>query len=73
MERGEVTCLMCGTVVGDLRGGRFIHHQGCERPLRWQGKLPRCCRCGGSIYFDPALATPRYAGIGELAGSALEP
>ena len=45
--RGDLTCLMCGTVVGEVREGRFAHHRECERPVRWHGKLPRCCRCGG--------------------------
>ena len=72
-DRGEVTCLMCGTVVGEARQGRFEHHRGCERPVRLQGKLPRCCRCGGSLYIDPSLNTPRFAGMEELrTASVLE-
>lgn len=69
MDRGEVICLMCGTVVGEATRGRFVHHRGCERPVRLQGKLPRCCRCGGSLYIDPALNTPRFAGLGDPRGA----
>lgn len=60
-RRGEAVCLLCGTIVGDVYQGRFIHHQGCERPIRWRARLPRCCRCGGSLYFDPTLGLPRLA------------
>jgi hypothetical protein len=68
-RRGEAVCLMCGTVVGEVRQGKFAHHVGCERPLRWQGHLPRCCRCGGSIYFDPeimAVGPIEYEELGQL-------
>jgi hypothetical protein len=63
--------MMCGTVVGEVREGRFAHHRECERPVRWLGKLPRCCHCGGSLYVDPALATPRFAGVEELRASSV--
>jgi hypothetical protein len=66
VQRGEVTCLMCGTVVGDVKQGRFTHHTGCERPVHWRSRLPRCCRCGGSLYFDPAMFVQRYAGTDEV-------
>jgi hypothetical protein len=55
MQKGELTCLMCGTVVGDFNRGRFVHHPGCDRLVGQQAGLPRCCRCGGSLYFDPIL------------------
>lgn len=53
----EVTCLLCGTEVGEVRGGRFHHHQGCERPVAFRLGQLRCCRCGGSVYCErtPAL------------------
>jgi hypothetical protein len=54
-------------VVGEIRDGRFTHHPGCERPVRWQAELPRCCRCNGSLYFDPSLNNTRFAGIEDLA------
>jgi len=50
----EVHCMLCGTEVGEVREGRFVHQPGCE--LRMQassGKL-RCCRCGGSLYLERA-------------------
>ena len=66
-KQGEAICLLCGTVVGDIRDGRFTHHAGCERPIRWQTRLPRCCRCGGSLYFDPSLQTARPSELDHLA------
>ena len=73
VQKGEITCLMCGTVVGEIRQGRFTHHGGCDRPIRWQGRLPRCCRCGGSLYVDPSLWGPRYADLDDAQpGRVLE-
>jgi hypothetical protein len=52
----EITCLLCGTEVGELRSGRFRHHAGCSRiPAVRAGSL-RCCRCGGSLYMERADA-----------------
>jgi hypothetical protein len=51
--------------VGEVLQGRFVHHAGCERPIRWRGRLPRCCRCGGSLYFDPVLWVSSFAGSDE--------
>jgi hypothetical protein len=64
---------MCGTVVGDIRQGSFNHHSGCERPLRYHGRLPRCCRCGGSLYFDPSISSNRFAGAAEMIASGRMP
>lgn len=69
MEKGELTCLMCATVVGDFRHGRFVHHPGCERLVSQQAGLPRCRRCGGSLYFDPVLtinSPARYISARQL-------
>ena len=48
----EVHCMMCGTEVGEIRDDRFVHHRGCERRLPLRGGIPRCCRCGGSLYME---------------------
>ena len=48
----DMTCLLCGTQVGELRGGRFYHHAACDStPFMRAGTL-RCCRCGGSLYME---------------------
>ena len=65
----EMYCLLCGTEVGEVRGGRFVHHAGCDRlvPVR-AGRL-RCCRCGGSLYQERAsgvqLSADARAALGE--------
>jgi hypothetical protein len=70
VQYGEAICLLCGFVIGEIKDGRFRHHAGCDRPLRQVGRLPRCCRCGGSLYVDPSLSTPRYAGMAGLGAVA---
>jgi hypothetical protein len=45
--------MMCSTEVGQIVDDKFQHHAGCGRPLPRSGGLVRCCRCGGSLYFDP--------------------
>jgi hypothetical protein len=67
--RGDVICLMCGTVIGVVRNGRFVHHAGCDRQLPWQARMPRCCRCSGSLYLDPTLSSARFSGYEEPLAS----
>jgi hypothetical protein len=69
-RRGDATCMMCGWVVGEIQNGRFIHHPGCDRSVRWLSRLPRCCRCGGSLYYDPSSQTVKLNGIDELVKAA---
>lgn len=52
-EQYDVRCLMCGTEVGQVAFGRFIKHPGCAAGLPRTGGLPRCCRCGGTLYLAP--------------------
>jgi hypothetical protein len=49
----DVKCLMCGTEVGQILDGAFKKHAGCTAGIRRERGLPRCCHCGGSLYFDP--------------------
>jgi hypothetical protein len=48
----ELSCMLCGTEVGAVRDGRFLHHRGCERQPVLRGGFLRCCRCGGSLYRE---------------------
>jgi hypothetical protein len=48
----DMTCLLCGTQVGELRGGRFYHHAGCTSAPTVRAGILRCCRCGGSLYME---------------------
>ncbi len=52
----EITCLLCGTEVGELRGSRVRHHAGCNQELVVRAGALRCCRCGGSLYMERADA-----------------
>jgi hypothetical protein len=50
----DARCLMCEALVGQVVSGRFIHNPNCVLPLRvGEGRL-RCCRCGGTLYREPA-------------------
>jgi hypothetical protein len=51
-EHYELTCMMCGTNVGQLLGGRFVPPASGALTTRVGGRL-RCSRCGGSLYLEP--------------------
>ena len=56
MTRGtdyDVKCMMCGTEVGQILGGKFTQHASCGRPMPRRAGLLRCYHCGGSLYLDP--------------------
>lgn len=49
----DVRCMMCGAEMGQVVGGTF-HSLADVRPvLPRRGGLPRCSKCGGSLYLDP--------------------
>ena len=53
-EIWDARCLMCEALVGQVIGGKFAHNPNCALPLRvGEGRL-RCCRCGGTLYREPA-------------------
>jgi hypothetical protein len=59
--RRHLICYLCGASVGflDTLAGaphvvRLRRADGCQQPLPVHGRLPRCCFCGGSLYFDEA-------------------
>jgi hypothetical protein len=49
----DVKCMLCSTEVGQVVSGKFEQHAGCPMSVPLKGGLPRCCHCGGSLYFDP--------------------
>jgi hypothetical protein len=58
----DISCMMCGTQVGEIREGRFVHDERCSLPPVLRGGSVRCCRCGGSLYqerVDPLTASIR--------------
>jgi hypothetical protein len=60
----DARCLMCEALVGQVVSGKFVHNPNCSLPLRvGEGRL-RCCRCGGTLYREPAseLMAPAMSG-----------
>ena len=53
-SRFDASCQLCGRLAGQAVGGVFVHHPDCLRTLAFRGGLPRCCDCGGRLYFEPA-------------------
>ncbi|MCC6179988.1 MAG: hypothetical protein IT305_32135 [Chloroflexi bacterium] len=49
----DLSCLMCGRSVGQIIGGKVYHHADCSSRLRVEGRMLRCCQCGGTIYREP--------------------
>ncbi len=50
----DARCLMCEALVGQFVGGKFVHNPNCGLPLRVGDGRLRCCRCGGTLYREPA-------------------
>jgi hypothetical protein len=64
MNISDVRCLMCSRIIGQIADGKFVHDSACTLPLRISGGHLRCCRCGGSLYLEPAgFAEPERAGV----------
>jgi DNA-binding transcriptional MerR regulator len=61
-EIHEVSCLYCGELSGELQTQRtaaraltrFVPAPGARPPARGPGGQPRCGRCGGGLYREPA-------------------
>jgi hypothetical protein len=51
--QADLSCLMCGRLVGQVVDGRVIHRDNCGRQLRVERGMLRCCGCGGSVYREP--------------------
>jgi DNA-binding transcriptional MerR regulator len=61
-EIREVSCLCCGELTGELQTQRiadrtltrFVRAPRATPPARGPGGRPRCGRCGGGLYREPA-------------------
>jgi hypothetical protein len=51
--QADLSCLMCGRLVGSVVDGRIVHRAGCGGQLRVERGMLRCCGCGGSVYREP--------------------
>ena len=51
--QADLSCMMCGRLVGQVVDGRIVHRDGCGRQLRVERGMLRCCGCGGSVYREP--------------------
>ena len=66
----DARCLMCEALVGQVVGAKFIHNPNCSLPLRvGEGRL-RCCRCGGTLYREPATELMAEVPSGTQARAA---
>ena len=66
-EHYDLTCMMCGTNVGQLLSGRFVPHTSGALASRIGGRL-RCSRCGGALYLEPM--DPHAASFDPLVRAA---
>ena len=51
--QADLSCMMCGRMVGQIVDGQIVHRTGCGGQLRLERGLLRCCQCGGSVYREP--------------------
>lgn len=51
--QADLSCMMCGRMVGQIIDGRVVHRSGCGGQLRVDRGLLRCCQCSGSVYREP--------------------
>jgi hypothetical protein len=51
--QADLSCLMCGRLVGQVVDGRVVHRDNCGRSLRVERGMLRCCGCGGSVCREP--------------------
>ena len=55
-SRPALICMLCGRQEGEVVDGRAVHHAGCSREMPNQGRMIRCCACGGSLMVeDPSI------------------
>jgi hypothetical protein len=63
----DACCQLCSRLAGQVIGGRFVHHPDCARTPIWDGRLPRCCDCGGTLYLEPSSSPMRSAADRDAA------
>ena len=50
--RFDAHCQLCSRLAGQMVSGVFVHHPDCAQAPVFVGGRPRCCECGGSLYFE---------------------
>jgi hypothetical protein len=51
--QADLSCLMCGRLVGHLIGNRVVHRAGCTGQIKIDHGMLRCCQCNGTLYREP--------------------
>ena len=54
--QADLSCLMCGRLVGHVIENRVVHRAGCTGQIRFEHGMLRCCQCSGSLYREPVSA-----------------
>ena len=57
--QADLSCLMCGRMVGHLVGNQVFHRTGCTGQIKIDHGMLRCCQCNGTLYREPV--TPLLA------------
>jgi hypothetical protein len=50
-ENYDLTCILCGTLVGQRFDGRLVLRAAVSKASSSVGQV-RCARCGGSVYVE---------------------
>ena len=66
-RRFDARCQLCSRVAGQVVDGVYIHHPDCGRTPAFAGGLPRCCDCGGSLFYEETSAMMSSAADPEAA------
>jgi hypothetical protein len=69
-SRFDARCQLCSRVAGQVVDGNFLHHPDCVRTPTIDRGMPRCCECGGQLYFEPTTSPMLSAAEREAARHA---
>jgi hypothetical protein len=51
--QADLSCLMCGRMVGHVIDNRVVHRTGCTGQIKLVSGMLRCCQCSGTLYREP--------------------
>jgi|SRR4051794_36144768 len=51
--QADLSCLMCGRMVGHIIDKRVVHRTGCTGQIKLISGMLRCCQCSGTLYREP--------------------
>ena len=51
--QADLSCLMCGRLVGHIIENRVVHRAGCSGQIKVIRGMLRCCQCSGTLYREP--------------------